>query len=103
MASVRITHRFNLGAVVAMGQANWRIYRDTQRRGIRVQGAIRRCVRVDTGRLRSSYAMTGPVFRAGVAGVRVGSNLEYAIYQNNGTRWITGDHCLEQSLSAARY
>lgn len=103
MAQVRVTHRYNPGAVVAMGQADGRIYRDIQRRGIRVQGAIRRCVRVDTGRLRSSYAMTGPVYRAGAAGVRVGSNLEYAIYQNNGTRWITGDHCLEQSLAAARY
>lgn len=103
MATVRIRHQVNQAGIVALGQPGGPTYRDTLRRGILVQGAIRRCVRVDTGRLRSSYQVSGPVMNGTVAGVRVGSNVEYAIYQNNGTRWITGDHCLERSLIAARY
>lgn len=66
------------------------ITRDTIRRGQRVLNAARRNCPVDEGRLRGSLAMDvigsgGPALE-----VRVGSNLEYAIYVHEGTGVYAG-------------
>jgi hypothetical protein len=82
----QIRHRINQSALAALAAPGASVYRDMLRRGIRVQNGARRRVNVDTGRLRSSINVEGPVVRGGGAGVRVGTNVEYAIYVHEGTR-----------------
>lgn len=81
-----VTHRINQAAVDSIVAPGGPVYRDMLRRGIRVQNGARRRVNVDTGRLRSSLNVEGPIVRNGAAGVRVGTNVEYAIYVHEGTR-----------------
>lgn len=78
---------------------------DLLRRGIRVQSQARRNLTarrpgVDTGRLRASVAVSETT-SAGVPVVRVGTNVEYAIYVHEGTRYMRGNPFLRDALSAA--
>lgn len=101
MAQIR--HRINQSALAALAAPGASVYRDMLRRGIRVQNGARRRVNVDTGRLRSSINVEGPVVRGGGAGVRVGTNVEYAIYVHEGTRRMRGNPFLRDALADARY
>lgn len=80
--------------------------RDMLRRGQRVETAAKRRIshsprRIDTGRLRSSLT-TQPIRRGPVPGVRVGSNVEYALYVHEGTRYMIANPYLRDALPAAR-
>jgi hypothetical protein len=67
---------------------NGPVVRDLLRRGLRVEAAAKRRVRVDQGRLRNSITHTTvrTVSRGQqVFGVRVGTNVVYAPWVHNGT------------------
>ena len=77
------------------------VARDLARRTIQVETAAKRNTPVDTGRLRSS--MTHELRRRGDDYVgRVGTNVEYAIYVEMGTRFMAARAMLRNALSAAR-
>lgn len=82
------------------------IRRDLLRRGARVESAAKKRIshsprRIDTGRLRASIA-TQPFTRGRLPGIRVGSNVEYALYVHNGTRNMQANPYLRDALPAAR-
>lgn len=75
------------------------------RRGIRVQNQARRLLTqrkpgVDTGRLRASVTVD-QFIRGGVIITRIGSNVEYAIFVHDGTRYMRGNPFLKDALPAA--
>jgi HK97 gp10 family phage protein len=100
--AVRITHTVHHRAIASLVVPGSPVYRDIVRRAIKVQGAARRRVRVDTGRLRSSINVTAPHTKGNATGARVGSNVEYALFQEEGTRYMQGQPYLRPGLSAAR-
>lgn len=82
------------------------IGRDMLRRGFRVEKAAKTRIshsprRVDTGRLRSSVT-TVPIRHGGVPGARVGTDVDYALYVHNGTRYMAPNPFLLDAVPAAR-
>lgn len=80
--------------------------KDMLRRGLRVETAAKRRIshsprRIDTGRLRASIN-TRPIVHGGLPGVRVGTNVDYAIYVHEGTRHMQANPFLRDALPAAR-
>lgn len=68
--------------------------------GIRVQNAARQRAPVDTGRLRSSIATTRPEARGNrTLVVRIGSNVRYAIYVHEGTRYMRARPFLREAVN----
>jgi HK97 gp10 family phage protein len=100
--TVRITHTVHLGAIRSLFAPGSRVYQDIIRRAIKVQNGARRRAAVDTGRLRSSINVTAPVVRDGASGARIGTNVEYAIYVEKGTRYMRARPYLEPALQDAR-
>jgi hypothetical protein len=75
------------------------------RRAIRVQSAARENLqgpprRIDTGNLRASIAIGEAPGKK--LGLRVGTNVEYAIYVHEGTRYMEANPFLRDALRAAR-
>lgn len=75
--------------------------RDLWRRGNRVATQAKRDCPVDTGRLRASIDVN-LVSRGGVVLIRVGSDVTYARWVNDGTRFMAGRPFLTNALDAAR-
>lgn len=75
--------------------------RDLTRRTIKVESAAKRLCPVDTGRLRSSISHEMTADGKGLVGF-VGTNVEYAIFQELGTRFQRGTPFLRPALRAAR-
>lgn len=69
------------------------------RTGIRVQTEARRRCPVDTGRLRASIGVTLTAAPAGFA-VRVGSDVIYARYVHDGTRYMRPRPFLTDALAS---
>lgn len=76
------------------------VARDVLRRGKKVETAAKMLVRVDTGRLRGSITTVLASEGGGPVAI-VGTNVDYAIHQHNGTRWMTGTFFLTRALPAA--
>lgn len=74
--------------------------RTVLRKGIQVEGAAKRICPVDTGRLRSSITHEVTTDEKGVV-CFVGSNVEYAIFQELGTRYMPAQPYLRPALRAA--
>lgn len=66
--------------------------------GIRVESRAKRGVPVDTGRLRSSIHTTAPFRRGPRLVVAIGSNVEYAGYVEEGTRYMRARPYLRPAL-----
>lgn len=104
-ATVRVTHRID-PRVEALLMRSDNLRNDLLRRGVRVLTAARDRLgsnprRIDTGRLRSSISIRE--FIAGSAwGVAVGTDVEYAVYVHEGTRYMEANPFLKDALSAAR-
>lgn len=82
------------------------IGRDMFRRGVRVESAAKVRIRqyprrIDTGRLISSIHTALFAYR-GTFGAQVGSNVEYALYVHDGTRYMIPNPYLRDALPAAR-
>lgn len=68
------------------------------RLGIQVQSSARRKCPVDTGRLRSSIGVTQKATSAGAI-TSIGTNVEYALYVHEGTRFQHGRPFLRDALN----
>jgi hypothetical protein len=68
--------------------------------GLKVHNDAKRLCPVDKGRLRSSIQVTRPVPRgADQLVVRVGTNVRYALFVHNGTRYLRGRPFLSTALA----
>ena len=78
------------------------VYRDLNQRANRVRNAAKRLAPVDRGTLRNSIQQE---IRSGAGGLtaRVGTNVEYAVYQEFGTKYMRAQPFLAPALQAARY
>lgn len=83
---VDIRHTIDRRVVERLFVEGSRVYLDMVRRGILVQNRARQLAPVDTGRLRSSIHVDSPAVRGRRVGVRVGTNVEYALHMEFGTR-----------------
>lgn len=101
MMPVAIRHTVDQAAIDDMFSVGSRMYFDLVRRGVLVQNAARRNTPVDTGRLRSSIHLEAPIFRDSVVGVRVGTDVEYALPIEFGTRYTRARPFLRPALQAA--
>lgn len=72
-----------------------------ERTALRVETAAKRFAPVDTGRLRASITTVMGEDSDGLVAY-VGSNVQYAIYQEYGTRFQSGTPFLRPALDAAR-
>lgn len=77
------------------------VAKDLLRRTVRVEGAAKRACPVDIGRLRSSITHRLEQDAQGLLGV-VGSDVEYAIYVELGTRFMRAQPYLRPALRAAQ-
>ncbi len=71
------------------------------RKAVQVEGAAKRLCPVDTGRLRSSISHELAVDGRGLVAF-IGTNVEYAIYVELGTRFQPAQPYLRPALRAAR-
>ena len=89
MAKATVTRDRHPGALHRVLYArDGAVSQEMYRRGVRVQGAARRFVGVDTGRLRASIDVELYQARGGGWAARVGSNLRYAKVHHDGHGWI---------------
>lgn len=73
------------------------VARDIAARATRVESSAKGRCPVDTGRLRASIRWT---MMPGPAAI-IGTDVEYAIYVHNGTRYMEGRPFLRDALEAA--
>jgi HK97 gp10 family phage protein len=66
--------------------------------GVRVANNARSNAPVDTGRLRSSIQVTPPQLDGSNLAVRVGTNVNYAIFVEQGTRFMRAQPFLQTAL-----
>lgn len=74
--------------------------KDLERRALKVERLAKQLAPVDTGRLRASITHEMGRDAEGLYEL-IGSNTEYAIYQELGTRFQTGTPFLRPALAAA--
>jgi HK97 gp10 family phage protein len=75
--------------------------RDIARRAVQVDSVAKRMCPVDTGRLRASINWRMETDSRGLLAV-IGTNVEYAPYQEFGTRHMPAHPYLRPALGAAR-
>ena len=76
------------------------VERELARRAVKVEGAAKRLCPVDTGRLRAS--ITHSIDRDGRGPLAyIGTNVEYAIFVELGTRFMRAQPFLRPALRAA--
>jgi len=75
--------------------------KDLARRAIQVERTAKHLAPVDTGRLRSSVNHSLKIDGRGLVAF-IGTNVDYAIYQEFGTRYQRGTPFLRPALRAAR-
>lgn len=101
-----VSHRINRSAVTRLlSSPGGPVARNMLRRGIRVQTRARELLTsrkpgVDTGRLRASITVDQEL-RGMTVVTRVGTNVEYAIFVHNGTRYMNANPFLTDALPAA--
>lgn len=78
--------------------SNGQIGRELYALGLRVQSTAKRLCPVDTGRLRSSIQTTPPFDDEGTITVSIGTNVEYAKFVHDGTRYMAGRPFLTDAL-----
>lgn len=69
-----------------------------QQLGLRVETRAKQLCPVDKGRLRASITTTRVFQLAMKLVVRIGSNVRYARFVNDGTRFMRGRHYLDRAL-----
>lgn len=77
------------------------VAKDLARRALKVDAAAKQLCPVDTGRLRSSITWKLSVDARGLYAL-IGSDVEYAIFQELGTRHSAAHPYLRPALAAAR-
>lgn len=84
-----------------LNDVNGPVGKELTRRAIRVEAAAKRYAPVDTGRLRSSIQNSLSRDADGLV-AKVGTDVEYALYQEMGTRHQPGTPFLRPALGAAK-
>jgi hypothetical protein len=97
-ASVLVLNPTRINAILKGPQGL--VAKDILRRTIRVTAQAKRLCPVATGRLRNSIRYTMLMTSAGPTG-EVGSDVVYAGYVEEGTKFMMGRHFLREALSAA--
>lgn len=93
---------FHDGALKALLEGpDGAVAKDLAKRAIRVERMAKRLAPVDTGRLRASIAWQIERHHGRLSAV-VGTNVEYAIYQEFGTSRMAAHPFLRPALAAAR-
>lgn len=84
MAQVNIRHQFDQAALwLMMNDPTYGVARDMYKRGQQVRSRAMQLVGVDSGRLRASIDVDF-VPREGTLAVRVGTNVEYSVFHDEG-------------------
>lgn len=105
MAYVRIRHEILPSGVNALFSSTSPTAKDLMRRAIRVQSRARENLqgpprRIDTGRLRASISIGESPGKK--LGLRVGTNVEYAMFVHEGTRYMEANPFLRNAVIAVR-
>lgn len=100
---VTVTRHTNIPNIVRLG-ASPGVVRYMTGLGVRVQSAARQRLRasprrIDTGNLINSIEVTTRVMTSVVI-VRIGTNVEYALFIHNGTRYMTPNPFLTDALAS---
>lgn len=103
MARVSAFHSLKYGPVRQLFNRKSGIYRHTLTLGVKITNAAkvrlsRSPKRIDTGRLRASIKVSTFTALAGVAAVSVGTNVEYAIYVHEGTRYMQANPFISDAV-----
>lgn len=103
MVRVKAFHTLKYGPVRQLFNRKGRIFAHTYRLGVKIQNAAkvrlgRSPKRIDTGRLRASITVTTFTWTGGIPGVRVGTNVEYAIYVHEGTRYMQANPFIDDAV-----
>lgn len=105
MAHVRIRHEILQSGINALFSSTSPTAKDLMRRAIRVQSRARENLegpprRIDTGRLRASISIGESPGKK--LGLRVGTNVEYAMFVHEGTRYMEANPFLRNALIVVR-
>jgi hypothetical protein len=77
------------------------VHQNLLQRGLRVESEAKVGCPVDTGRLRVSITTVPAVDDDGTGYVNVGTNVDYAVFVHDGTRFMQGRPFLRDAESAA--
>lgn len=93
MVRVKAFHVLRPSRVKPLFNRKSNVYKHTFGVGVKISNAAkvrlgRSPRRIDTGRLRASIKVTPFTTATGTAAVRVGTDVEYAIYVHEGTRYM---------------
>lgn len=103
MARVRTSQSLNVGyAQTTIARPGGPLVRNLELRGLAVQAAARQRLRqsphrIDTGNLLNSIQVR-TYFRGGLPIVRIGTDVEYAIYVHEGTVYMEANPFLRDGL-----
>lgn len=104
MARAKAFHRLRYAPSFRLFNRKSNVYKHTFTVGVRIQNAAkvrlgRSPKRIDTGRLRASIGVK-PFKSAGfpIYGVTVGTNVDYAIYVHDGTRYMEANPFLRDAV-----
>lgn len=102
MAQVRTDHSFNAGYVRYLARQGGPLVRNLELRGLAVQAAAKQRLRqapqrIDTGNLLNSIQIR-VYYRGGFPVVRIGTDVEYAIYVHEGTVYMRPNPFLRDGL-----
>lgn len=106
MAKARTRHRFNYGnARVLMTSPTSGVVRNLRARALATQAASKQRLRadprrIDTGNLINSIQIREYI-RNGVIVERIGTDVEYAVYVHDGTRYMRANPFLVDGLRSA--
>lgn len=90
------------GVLTVRGPASGAMARDLMRRGRKVEAQAKRDAPVDTGRLRASIKVEEGTSTGSRVGVTIGSDVNYARWVHDGTRYMRARPFLLRALDAAR-
>lgn len=92
--------KVNQGAIDAIIRGPFA--KDLEKKAIQVESAAKRLAPVDTGRLRGSISHSAPKVDGKGLYILIGSDVEYAIYQEFGTRYMGAQPFLRPALDVVR-
>lgn len=102
MARVRTDHSFNAGYAQYFARQGGPLVRNLELRGLAVQAAAKQRLRqapqrIDTGNLLNSIQIR-IYYRGGFPVVRIGTDVEYAVYVHEGTVYMRPNPFLRDGL-----
>lgn len=103
--AVSTTHRFNVGYARYLARPGGSLVRNLELRGLAVQAAAKQRLRqspqrIDTGNLLNSI-QTLTYYRSGFPVIRIGTDVEYAVYVHEGTVYMEANPFLRDGLIQA--